>query len=102
MVAVLKMAAKNIQYSRDYQNYSNSKIRLKNKWKNIFEETYLKDIKEKNRVINDGELEEFLDFLASSIGSLTIPQRLSNSFDNIKHVKIYAQTIKNYVDYFAD
>ncbi len=69
---------------------------------NIFEETYIKDIIDRNKVMNDTELGELLDFLSSSIGSLTNPTKLSNTFDSIKHVKIHSDTIKKYIEYFAD
>lgn len=68
----------------------------------IFEETYLIDILDRNKIINVDELGELLNFLASSIGSLTNPLKLSNTFDSIKHVKIHPDTIKKYIDYFAD
>lgn len=69
---------------------------------NIFEETYLKDIIDRNKVINVTELGELLDFLSSSIGSLTNPTKLSNTFYSVKHVKIHTETIKKYIEYFAD
>jgi len=69
---------------------------------NIFEETYLKDIIERNKVVNVTELGELLDFLSSSIGSLTNPTKLSNTFDSVKHVKIHSETIKKYIEYFSD
>lgn len=69
---------------------------------NIFEETYLKDIIERNKVINVSELGELLDFLSSSIGSLTNPTKLSNTFASVKHVKIHSDTIKKYIEYFAE
>ncbi len=68
----------------------------------IFEETYLKDIIERNKIINQEELSELLDFLSSSIGSLTNPRKLSNAFDSIKNVKIHPDTIKKYIEYFVD
>lgn len=68
----------------------------------IFEETYLKDIIDRNKVINIDELGELLNFLASSIGSLTNPTKLSNTFNSIKHVKIHPDTIRKYIDYFID
>ena len=68
----------------------------------IFEETYIKDIIERNRIINQIELSELLDFLSSSIGSLTNPRKLSNTFDSIKHVKIHPDTIRKYIEYFVD
>ena len=67
---------------------------------NIFEETYLKDIIDRNKIVNVIELGELLDFLSSSIGLLTNPTKLSNAFDSIKHVKIHPDTIKKYIEYF--
>lgn len=69
---------------------------------NIFEETYLKDIIDRNKVVNVTELGELLDFLSSSIGSLTNPAKLSNTFDSVKHIKIHPDTIRKYIEYFAD
>lgn len=69
---------------------------------NIFEETYLKDIIDRNKIVNVIELGELLDFLSSSIGSLTNPTKLSKAFDSIKHVKIHPDTIKKYIEYFKD
>lgn len=69
---------------------------------NIFEETYLKDIIDRNKIVNVIELGELLDFLSSSIGSLTNPTKLSNAFDSIKHAKIHPDTIKKYIEYFKD
>lgn len=69
---------------------------------NIFEETYLKDIIDRNKIVNVIGLGELLDFLSSSIGSLTNPTKLSNAFDSIKHVKIHPDTIKKYIEYFKD
>ena len=70
--------------------------------KNIFEETYIKDIKERNNVRNDAELEELLNILASSISSLTNPKKLSDTFRSVKQVSVHPDTIKKYLDYFVD
>lgn len=69
---------------------------------NILEETYLKDIIDRNNILNINELSELLDFLASSIGSLTNPTKLSNTFESIKHVKIHPDTIKKYINCFSE
>ena len=69
---------------------------------NIFEETYLKDIIERNKIMNIDELGELLNFLSSSIGSLTNPTKLSNTFESVKHVKIHPDTIRRYIEYFTD
>ena len=70
--------------------------------KNIFTETYIKDIKDRNDIRNDAELEELLNILSSSIGSLTNPKRLSDTFKTVKQVSINPETLKNYLDYFVD
>ncbi len=70
--------------------------------KNIFTETYIKDIKERNKIRRDTELEELLDILSSSIGSLTNPKKLSDTFKTVKQVSIHPDTIKNHLDLLAD
>ena len=70
--------------------------------KNIFAETYLKDIIDRNRVRNDAELRELLDILASSIGSHTNPQHLPDTLKSVKQVSMHPDTLKKYLDYFAD
>jgi predicted AAA+ superfamily ATPase len=44
--------------------------------KNLFSEIYLRDIIKRNRIKNSGNWRIFLNFLASSIGSLTNPEKL--------------------------
>ena len=70
--------------------------------KDIFNETYLKDIKERNKIINDAELEELLDFLSSSVGSYVNQKKLSDTFKSVKKVSIHPDTIKKYLDYLQD
>ena len=68
----------------------------------LFTEIYLRDITQRNRVKNIGELEDLLNILSSSIGSLTNPEKLKNTFKSVKKSKITSQTIKKYIDYFED
>lgn len=70
--------------------------------KSIFEETYIKDIVERNNVRNSTEMEELLDVIASSIGGLTNPKKLSDTFKSVKNVTIHPDTVKSYLDYFED
>ena len=70
--------------------------------KDLLKETYIIDILERNRVKNSAELEELLAMLASGIGGLTNPQKLSNTFKTVKSVSIGAPTLKSYIDYFCD
>lgn len=70
--------------------------------KDIFAETYLKDIRERNGIRGDYELEELLDILSSAIGSLTNPKKLSDTFKSMKQVSLHPDTVKNYIDYLVD
>ena len=70
--------------------------------RDIFKETYIKDILERNEVRNQTEMEELLDYLASAIGGLTNPKKLSDTFKTVKNVSVHPDTIKNYLDYFED
>ena len=70
--------------------------------KALFEETYIADIVGRNKVRNQGELEEILNILSSSIGSLTNPNKLSNTFKSIKKKTMSAPTIKKYIGYLCD
>ena len=69
----------------------------------LFSHTYIKDVLERNKVGNDAEvLEILLNILASGIGSLTNPSRLSNTFDTERHIKIAPDTIDTYIGYFKE
>lgn len=70
--------------------------------KNIFEETYFSDIIERNKVRNTEELQELVNILSSSIGSLTNPKKLADTFLSVKKSKISQETIKNYLEYLCD
>ncbi len=70
--------------------------------KNIFDETYLTDIKDRHKIRNDAELAELLDILSSSIGSLTNPKKLSDTFKSVKQVSIHPDTLNNYLEYLVD
>lgn len=69
---------------------------------NLFQEIYISDITKRNRVRNTGELEDLLNILSSSIGSLTNPEKLKNTFHSVKKSKITSNTISLYLRYFED
>lgn len=69
---------------------------------NLFGEIYISDIYKRNKIRNQGELEDLLNILSSSIGSLTNPEKLKNTFRTVKKSKITANTVKKYLDYFED
>lgn len=71
--------------------------------RDLFSRTYLKDVLERHKIINQEEvLEILLDVLASGIGSLTNPNKLSNTFKSERRVNISPETIDHYLDYFLD
>ena len=70
--------------------------------KMLFEETYLSDIIGRNRIRNKAELEEILNILSSSIGSLTNPKKLSDTFKSVKQKMISQVTIKKYLEHLSD
>ena len=68
----------------------------------LFSNTYLIDIKERYGIRNDDDLEELIDVMASSIGSLTNPQKIANTFRSEKRSTITRDTVKTYLDYMQD
>ena len=70
--------------------------------KEVGEKIYLSDLKQRHNIKNSVEFDELLDILASGIGSLTNPQKLSDTFRTVSHTVIGAKTIKTYLDYYID
>ncbi len=71
--------------------------------RDLFERTYIKDIMERNKIKNDEEvLAILLDILASGIGSLTNPGKLSNTFKSERNMSLAPDTIDRYLRYFED
>ena len=69
----------------------------------LFAGTYIKDVLERHKVTNDDEvLGILLDILASSVGSLTNPSKLSNTFKTEVQRSISSDTIERYLGYFTD
>ena len=68
----------------------------------LFSNTYLIDIKERYSIRNVDDLEELIDVMASSIGSLTNPQKIANTFRSEKRSTITRDTVKTYLDYMQD
>lgn len=70
--------------------------------KTLFTETYIKDIKERYKIRHEDELEDLLNIISSSVGSLTNPAKLVNTFKSVKNVTISSETIKSYLEYLCD
>ena len=70
--------------------------------KRLFDEVFLRDIIERNRVQNDAQLESLLNVISSAVGSLTNPKKLEDTFTSSGTGKLSAITIKQYLDYLCD
>lgn len=70
--------------------------------KTLFDETYIKDIKERYDIRKDDDLEELINIMASGIGALTNPNKLANTFRSEKKSVISYDTVKDYIDYLCD
>lgn len=70
--------------------------------KRLFDEVFLRDIIERNRVQNDAQLESLLNVISSAVGSLTNPKKLEDTFISSGTGKLSAFTIKQYLDYLCD
>ena len=71
--------------------------------KALFDRTYIKDVLERHEIKNDTEvLCILLDILASGVGSLTNPAKLSNTFKSERQIGIGSETIERYIGYFEE
>lgn len=68
----------------------------------LFEETYIKDIRERNRVEKVQELNDLINVLASAVGSLTNPARIAATFKSVIQSDISLNTIRQYIEYLED
>ena len=68
----------------------------------LFEETYLKDIIERHHIEKSQELEDLVNVLASTIGSLTNVPKIEATFKSVIQSNISANTIRQYIEYLED
>ena len=68
----------------------------------LFNLTYIRDIVERNKIEKDDILEALLNMLSSSVGSLTNPQKLYNTFISNGITGISKNTIISYLNYLLD
>ena len=70
--------------------------------KKLFEETYIADIVERNGLRKTQELEDLLNVLASSTGSLTNASKIQATFKSVLKSDISLNTVKAYIGYLED
>ena len=68
----------------------------------LFKETYLKDIVDRNHLRGEETLDNLVDILASSIGSLTSPNKLSKTASSVLGKNISDKTIRTYIEHLKN
>ena len=69
---------------------------------NLFSKVYLTDVIDRYGIRNKNEFEDLLNVVASSIGSLTNPVKIENTFKTKEKSTITHKTITNYLNYLED
>lgn len=70
--------------------------------KDLFERTYLSDIIERHNIQRIDVLDTLVNILSSSIGSLTNPKKLSDTFISNSMKDVSINTITSYINYLLD
>ena len=68
----------------------------------LYNELYIKDIVERNRIEREDVLNDILDFLASQISSLTNPTNIANALASLKQEKVNGTLVASYVQHIID
>lgn len=69
---------------------------------NLYEELYIKDIVERNRLEREDVLCAILDYVASQVGSLTNPTNIANALTSMRGEKVNNALVSSYLGYVAD
>ncbi len=70
--------------------------------KYLFENTYIKDILERNNIHKDDVLYKTIDILSLSVGSLTNPKKIADTFVSEGLKGVSRKTISSYIEYLLD
>ena len=70
--------------------------------KSLFTEVYLRDIVERKKIERQDVLEQILDLLCSSIGSLTNPTKIADTLRSKQTTGVAANTIRSYIGHLED
>lgn len=68
----------------------------------LFEETYIKDIMERNKIEKIQELNDLINVLASCVGSLSNPSKILSTFKSCIKSDISLNTIRKYIEYLKN
>lgn len=70
--------------------------------KNLFEQTYFTDIVYRNRIKRKDLFDAIVDILASSVGSLTNPQKIYDTFKSHEEKELSLNTVNSYISCLED
>lgn len=70
--------------------------------KDLFDQTYIKDIIERNSIHRVDILDSIINMLASSVGSLTNPKKIYDTFVSNGEKEISSNTVNSYIKYIED
>lgn len=96
---------------RDFFTYGGMPLTLSQKnhedkakyLRDLFDKIYLDDIIARRRIsAAKSVLDELLDVVSSSVGSLTNPSRIAKTFSSVRGRRIDEETAARYLDYFED
>ena len=71
---------------------------LKEQQRNV----YINDVIERNKIKNDSELITLVEIISSSIGSLSNPKKLADTFQSTAGIKIDSKTVNNYLKFLEE
>ena len=70
--------------------------------KELFTQTYIRDIVERNNVQRIDVLDSIINMLASSVGSLTNPKKIYDTFVSNGEKELSSNTVSSYIKYIED
>lgn len=70
--------------------------------KDLFDQTYIKDIIERNNIQRVDILDSIINMLASSVGSLTNPKKIYDTFVSNGEKEISSNTVNSYIKHIED
>lgn len=69
----------------------------------LFDKIYISDIIERNKILHDKSvLDDILNIISSSVGSLTNAGKIAKTFKSERQVNISDDTVSRYLDFFID
>lgn len=85
-----------------YTLHLKTEDQIKDYLSNLFDEVYIKDILERNKLERPDLLKDILNLLSTFISSLTNPLNITNTLKSVKKEKLSSTTVSDYIEYCKD